>query len=57
MSCSSGDMGNGTAMKGAGVPAGGWITHQLVALDALTSTTTVPPTTATKPGKSIGRKN
>jgi hypothetical protein len=30
MSCSSGDMGDGTAMRGAGSPAEGWKVHQLV---------------------------
>src|SRR5437868_2846014 len=44
MSCSSGDMGDGTAIKGAGVPAGGWITHQLVALTSLSGTTSSTPT-------------
>lgn len=29
-SCSSGDMGNGTAMKDAGEPWGGWTNHRLV---------------------------
>ena len=47
-SCSSGDMGDGTAIKGAGMPQGGWTNHQLVALSSL-STTTPPTTTTTSP--------
>jgi hypothetical protein len=45
LSCSSGDLGNGTQIIGAGVPPGGWTKHQLVALSSLGSTTT--PTTQT----------
>jgi hypothetical protein len=31
-SCSSGDLGDGTYIIGAGVPPGGWTKHQLVAV-------------------------
>ena len=34
-SCSSGDMGDGTAIKGAGEPAAGWLIHQLVTATAM----------------------
>lgn len=34
-SCSSGDMGDGTAIKGAGIPAEGWLNHRLVTATAM----------------------
>lgn len=34
-SCSSGDMGDGTALKDAGEPAAGWLVHQLVPLSSI----------------------
>lgn len=35
LSCASGDLGNGTYIIGAGVPAGGWLKHQLVPVSSV----------------------
>jgi hypothetical protein len=54
MSCSSGDLGDGTYIIGGGIPPGGWAKHQLVALSSLGSTTPTPtPTTQTCPDGSV----
>ena len=47
LSCSGGDLGNGTQIIGASVPPGGWPKHQLVALSSIGSTTSVAPTPTT----------
>jgi hypothetical protein len=50
LSCSSGDLGDGTQIAGMGHPSGSWPTHILVPLTSLgISTTTTTTTTAAPP--------
>jgi hypothetical protein len=53
LSCSGGDLGNGTQIIGASEPSGGWIKHQLVALSSIPGTTTTTTTTQTCPDGSV----
>jgi hypothetical protein len=48
MSCSNGGLGDGTEIKGAGVPWGGWTKHQLVALSSIPGTTSSTTTVTTQ---------
>jgi hypothetical protein len=49
LSCSSGDLGNGTQIVGADVPYGGFPKHQLVSLTSLGITSSTPTSSTTTP--------